>query len=85
MSLQPASNPSASSTGSATTGDDRSVAFSSKDGSGEAVPGGSLMVAAYAVVWVVVLLLVVRVFQRQSAVARQLGELEADLRKRPQG
>lgn len=46
----------------------------------EAVPGGNLLIIAYILVFAVVLLMIVRVFQRQTAVAKKLDELEADLR-----
>jgi CcmD family protein len=66
--------PEASAAGRATT-------FTGAPASGESVPGGTLMVTAYAIVWVVVLLMVVRVFQRQSALAKKVEELEADVAK----
>jgi CcmD family protein len=52
---------------------------------GETVAGGTLLVAAYAVAWVVVLLFVVRTFRRQTAVAARLDELERAIqRKKPE-
>lgn len=50
--------------------------------SNEAVPGGNLLVTAYILVFIVVLLLIVRVFSRQTAVSKRLDELEADLKKK---
>ncbi len=63
-------------------GEDRSAAYQGHDASAESVPGGALLIASYAVVWFLVLALVVRVFQRQTAVARRLADLEDDLRRR---
>lgn len=80
MSFQQQAPASSGSTTAAT--EDRSTSFTAKDGGSEGVPGGSLMVAAYAIVWLVVLLLVVRVFQRQNTIARQIADLEEDLQKR---
>lgn len=77
MSFQAAPATSATTTAS----EDRSTAFAAKEG-GEQVPGGTLMVASYAIVWLVVLLLVVRVFQRQSSVMKQIADLEDDLAKK---
>ena len=48
----------------------------------ESVPGGTLVVAAYAIVWIVVLLLIVLVFQKQSLVSKRVDELEAELKKK---
>ena len=48
----------------------------------ESVPGGTLVVAAYAIVWIVVLLLIVRVFQKQTSVSQRVDELEAELKKK---
>lgn len=48
----------------------------------EAVPGGNLLIIAYILVFAVVLLMIIRVFQRQTAVAKKLDELDADLEKR---
>lgn len=56
--------------------------YQAQDGAGESVPGGQLLVAAYAIAWVVVLLFVVHVFRRQSAVARRVDALETQIRKR---
>lgn len=51
----------------------------------EAVPGGNLLIIAYILVFAVVLLMVIRVFQRQTVVAKKLDELEADLKKKARG
>lgn len=47
--------------------------------SNDQVPGGNLLVYAYILVLIVVLLMIIRVFQRQTTVAKKLDELEADL------
>lgn len=72
----------ASAAPSASTVEDRSTSFQGKGPSNEAVPGGNLLIAAYILVFLVVLLMIVRVFQRQTAVAKKLDELEADLKKK---
>ena len=77
-----ATESSASPATSASTGapDDRATAFRAAK-NGEAVPGGSLLIAAYAVVWVVILLIVVRTFRRQTRSAEQLDALERAIAK----
>ena len=47
----------------------------------EDVPGGPLLVAAYAVIWVFVLLFVVRVVRQQQQSQRDLARLEGQLAK----
>lgn len=64
------------------TSEERGTAMVGKDVSSESVPGGNLMIASYIIVWVIVLLFIVRVFQRQNEVAKKLGELESDLERR---
>lgn len=64
-----------------TTTDDRGGAFRAIDGAGESVSGGNLLIAAYAVVWFIVLALVVRTFTRQSATAEGLAKLEEQIKK----
>ncbi|MGZ3417432.1 MAG: hypothetical protein ACXVEF_29855 [Polyangiales bacterium] len=49
---------------------------------GEQVSGGPLLVAAYAFVWVIVLLAVARVFMRQSDVTKKIEELERQIEKK---
>ena len=61
--------------------DDRATTFRAVQGGGETVAGGKLLIAAYAIVWVIVLLVVVRIFRRQNGVARELGELEGAIRR----
>jgi CcmD family protein len=65
----------------ATAPEDRASAFRAAQGPSEQVPGGKLLVAAYAVVWVVLLLVVIRVFRRQSAVEKQAERLEAAIKR----
>lgn len=60
---------------------DRATAFRAVTGNAETVNGGALLIAGYAVVWVFVMLAVVRVFQRQSALAAKLDVLEGDLKR----
>ena len=60
---------------------DRAAAFRAVTGNAESVSGGHLLIAAYAFVWIVVLIVVARVFQRQTAVADRLDALEADVRR----
>ena len=67
---------------SASAVEDRSTTMKGTPASNESVPGGTLLVVAYAIVWVVVLLLILRVFQRQTAVSKRVDELEADLKKK---
>jgi hypothetical protein len=70
----PATAPSAST--STATPDDRATSFQAVKGGGEQVPGGALLVSAYAVIWVIVLIVVVRVFHRQSMTSEQIAALE---------
>jgi hypothetical protein len=58
------------------TPDDRATSFQAVKGGGEQVPGGNLLIGAYAVIWVIMLLVVVRVFRRQSATTEQIAALE---------
>jgi CcmD family protein len=67
---------------SSATVEDRSTTFKATPAGSESVPGGTLMIVAYAIVWVGVLLLILRVFNRQTAVAKRVDELEADLKKK---
>ncbi len=77
--MQATAQPSAPSAANPSTYE---AADGSGAGAGETVAGGSLLVAAYAIAWLVVIVLVVHVFRRQSAVARRVEALEAQLRKR---
>jgi CcmD family protein len=79
----PGAAPGAASAAPTPAVDDRGSAFRAIDGSGESVKGGSLLVAAYAFVWVVVLVLVVRTFFRQSHTEAELGRLQKALEKAP--
>ncbi len=64
----------------ATSPDDRASTFRAANDGGESVSGGSLLVAAYAIILVVMLLTVLRVFLRQSGVSKRLDALEAALK-----
>ena len=78
----PASSPSTSGSALAVESpDDRASSFRAVKGGGETVAGGKLMIAAYAVVWVIVLMAVVRIFLRQNKVASHLEALEDAIRK----
>jgi CcmD family protein len=58
----------------------RSAAFEAARGAQvEQVPGGALLVAAYGVVWVLLLGYVVSLGFRQSRVARELDRLRQDV------
>lgn len=71
---------SASTVGS-TTPDDRASAFRAADAGAESVSGGALLVGAYAVILVVLVLVVMRVFLRQNGVAKRIESLEANVRE----
>lgn len=72
---QPTAAPSAS------TAADRATTYQSAP-AGETVSGGPLLVAAYAFVWVIVLLAVARVFMRQSDVSKKIEDLERQIEKK---
>ena len=59
---------------------DRATAFRAAK-NGESVPGGALLIAAYAVIWMVILLVIVRTFRRQTKSAQQLAALERVIEK----
>jgi CcmD family protein len=62
--------------------EERATSFQAVQGAvKEDVPGGPLLVGAYAVVWVFVLLFVVRVVRQQQQSQRDLTRLEALLAK----
>jgi CcmD family protein len=46
----------------------------------ESVPGGALMLAAYAIVWVLLFLFLVRMRRLQSQTAEELERLSAEIR-----
>ena len=58
------------------TPDDRSSAFKAVKGGGETVSGGSLLIAAYAFVWIALFVVILNVFRRQTKVAERLAALE---------
>ncbi len=66
----------------ATEQTDRATAFRAADGRipGEEVPGGLLMVAAYAAIWLLVFAFVWRMARRQAALERMAEELAQRLR-----
>jgi CcmD family protein len=67
--------------------EDRSQAFRAVEGAvKEDVPGGPLLVAAYAIMWVFVLLYVVRLVRLQQRAERDVQRLEQVLsREAPRG
>ncbi len=65
----------------AVTPDDRASSFRAAENGGEAVSGGTLLVAAYAVMLAVLMLTVLRVFLRQSEVGKKVEQLDAALRE----
>jgi len=67
---------------SSSTVEDRSTTMKGAPAGSDSVPGGTLVIAAYVVVWIAVLLLVIRVFHKQSAVAKRIDDLEAELKKK---
>jgi CcmD family protein len=74
----------APSTSASATVEDRASSFRAVTGGGEQVNGGKLLIAAYAVVWAVLLALVVRAFRKQSSTAERIDALEkAVSRKAP--
>jgi hypothetical protein len=60
---------------------DRASAFRAVSGNAETVNGGALLLAAYAFVWIVVMIVVARIFVRQTAAAEKLDGLEAELKR----
>jgi hypothetical protein len=70
-----------SASASASAEPDRATAFRAVTGNAETVNGGALLLAGYAVVLVLVIFAVARVFQRQTAVSAKLDTLEADLKR----
>jgi hypothetical protein len=75
------SQPAVSAAPSTAASGDRSTAYQAAPAS-ETVSGGPLLVAAYAFVWVIVLLAIARVFMRQSDVTKKIEELERQIEKK---
>lgn len=67
------------STRASATADDRSAAFRAVDNNKESVAGGPLLIAAYAILWMIVLFLVVRIFRRQNTIAMTIEKLESSI------
>jgi hypothetical protein len=61
---------------SASTPDDRATSFQAVKGEPEHYSGETLLVSAYAVLWVIVLLWVALVWRKQAALALRLDDLE---------
>ena len=66
----------------ASTTDDRSTAFRAVDNTKESVAGGPLLLAAYAVLWLIVLGLIMRIFQRQNKLVKSIDTLQRNLDRR---
>jgi hypothetical protein len=66
--------PAATATGSAP--DDRATSFQAVQGEAEHYSGETLLVSAYAVLWVIVLAWVALVWRKQAALAVRLDDLE---------
>ncbi len=67
------------------TPQDRSTEFVPVQGGSEGASAGTLLVAAYAVMWAVLLGFVLLTWRRLSATDRRLSELDERLRKSTQG
>lgn len=76
-----ASSASAAPSASQQTPDDRATSFQAVKGGGESVPGGTLLISAYAVIWIILLFVVLRVWRRQSHTAEQIAALEKTIEK----
>ena len=64
--------------------DERATSFEAVQGAvKEDVPGGPLLLAAYAVIWIFVLLFVMRLVRQQGQCERDLARLEKQLAKAP--
>ena len=75
------SQPAPSVAPSTSSAADRSSAFHAVEGPGESVNGGKLLIAAYAFVWLIVFLLIVRTYRKQTQTAADLDRLEASLKR----
>ena len=58
------------------TPDDRATTFQAVKGEPEHYSGETLLVSAYAVLWVIILVWVALVWRKQAALAVRLGDLE---------
>ena len=65
--------------------EDRSTEFVAVEGGNDGTSAESLLVAAYAVMWVIVFGFVFLTFRRQGRVEARLAELESAMRKRDPG
>lgn len=64
-----------------TPADERAAQFVGVTGpDAESVPGGALLLAAYAIVWVLLFLFLVRLRRLQSQTAEELERLSAEMR-----
>lgn len=64
-----------------TPAEERAAQFVGVEGpEAESVPGGALLLAAYAIVWVLLFLFLIRMRRLQSATAEELERLSAEIR-----
>lgn len=80
--MQAQTQPAQSPAPSASAEGDRGTAFQAAPANNDSVNGGNLLVAAYVIVWAVVLLFVVRVFRRQNALVQRIEQLEGAIAKK---
>ncbi len=67
--------------GDETPAEERAAQFVGVEGpEAESVPGGALLLAAYAIVWVLLFLFLVRMRRLQSQTAEELERLSAEIR-----
>jgi CcmD family protein len=64
-----------------TSADDRSTAFQAVQNGGEHYSGEMLLIAAYAIIWVILLGWVALVWRRQRTITTRLDDLEEVLNK----
>lgn len=77
----PDTEPAASSAQGATAAEERATQFVGVTGpEAESIPGGGLLLAAYAVVWVLIFLYLLRMRRLQRQTAEELERLAAELR-----
>jgi hypothetical protein len=76
IAVAPATSAAPAPSASNATPDDRATSFQAVKGGGEQVPGGNLLIGAYAVILTILFIVVVRVFRRQSKTAEQITALE---------
>jgi hypothetical protein len=68
--------PQSNDPGAAKAPDDRSTSFQPVEGGGENRSGTTLLVEAYAVLWVLLMAWVLLLWRKQAALSARLGDLE---------